>query len=66
MYFVLTFVALCAVGYLLWRAFGPVAEDNSTPDHPSRSGRTPPPIGPDDDPDFLFGLNRRGKRDDST
>ncbi|GAB17888.1 hypothetical protein GOEFS_041_00420 [Gordonia effusa NBRC 100432] len=64
-YFALTFVGLCAIAYLLWRAFGPVAND----DHSSRSAdsrRTPPPIGPDDDPQFLFELDRREKRGDDS
>ncbi|NMO03917.1 hypothetical protein HH308_22135 [Gordonia sp. TBRC 11910] len=62
MYFALTFVGLCAIFYLLWRAFGPVGDHDSTPGTP----RTRGPIGPDDDPEFLFELDRREKRGDDS
>jgi hypothetical protein len=53
--------AICVV-VLLWRAF--VA--NPTPDveerrvsRPTRPGRRPAPMAPDDDPEFLRSLNER-------
>lgn len=59
--FVLVFVGLVAVGYLLWRAFGPGGPD--LPGRPAPTARKPRPIGPDDDPEFLHQLDR--DRDDS-
>lgn len=65
MYFALTFVGLCAIFYLLWRAFGPIPGEESSRSTPS-SPRGRPPIGPDDDPEFLFELDRREKRGDDS
>jgi hypothetical protein len=58
--YVIAFVVAVGVAYLAWRAFKP--EQDVTP-----SSRRRGPIGPDDDPDFLFDLNnerRRSRRSD--
>lgn len=51
--YLLTFIALVILAVLLWKAFGPTA--------------TPVPtrrriIGPDDDPDFLWTVDRDARR----
>jgi hypothetical protein len=57
MAFLFTLIGIMAVGFLLWRAFGPQMSDES------RQVRSAPrgPVGPDDDPDFLKDLDRRSR-----
>lgn len=55
MTFLFTLIGILAIGFLLWRTFGPQLTDHS--DHVSTSRRGP--VGPDDDPDFLMDLDRR-------
>ncbi|MFG1782828.1 hypothetical protein ACGFIU_10355 [Rhodococcus oryzae] len=49
MIYLVTLVALVILAVLLWKAFGP---DTSAPP----AGRV---LGPDDDPEFLWRMNRR-------
>lgn len=57
----LILIALIAVAVLLWKAFGPGSRNRGAAQRPTAT-HTPrsiaPPKGPDDDPDFLFRLNR--------
>lgn len=59
MIYLLALIGLVAMTVVVWRAFGPEAG-------PSGGGRV---TGPDDDPDFLRGIDtgtaRRGPADDS-
>ncbi|GAA1479654.1 hypothetical protein GCM10009624_00940 [Gordonia sinesedis] len=58
MTFLFATIGVLAVGYLLWRAFGPQLSERTTP----TAGRgRPAPKGPDDDPDFLRDLDRRSR-----
>ncbi|MFW0786018.1 hypothetical protein AAFP35_16010 [Gordonia sp. CPCC 206044] len=58
MTFLFVLIGLTAVGYLLWRAFGP--QFTPPEDQVERPTRRPSgPVGPDDDPDFLLDLDRR-------
>lgn len=57
MLYVLAAVGVVTVAVLLWRAFVTPAADPPT-------ARRPSTIAPDDDPDFLRSLNKRGKRPD--
>lgn len=60
MAFLFAVVGLLAVGFLLWRAFGPqLLNDDDAVD--TRPTRTRGPLGPDDDPDFLSDLDRRSR-----
>ncbi|GAC84589.1 hypothetical protein GP2_024_00160 [Gordonia paraffinivorans NBRC 108238] len=53
-------VGLLAIGFLLWRAFGPRPDDaGNSPSHVDMRNRKPRPLGPDDDPDFLRDLDNR-------
>lgn len=58
MLYLLAAVGVVTVAVLLWRAFVTPATDTPT-------ARRPSTIAPDDDPDFLRGLNKRTKRPDS-
>ncbi|MGV9859009.1 hypothetical protein ACWDTD_10195 [Gordonia sp. NPDC003425] len=60
MTFLLALVGVIAVGFLLWRAFGPqlVNDDDEVTE---RRVRTRGPVGPDDDPEFLQDLDRRAR-----
>ena len=60
MTFLLAIVGLAAIGFLLWRAFGPQLSErrDSMGARTSRS-RAHRPVGPDDDADFLRDLDRR-------
>ncbi|MGV9713281.1 hypothetical protein ACWDTI_21750 [Gordonia sp. NPDC003424] len=56
MTFLFAVIGLAAIGFLLWRAFGPQSSDDAaraTGHHPTG------PVGPDDDPAFLRDLDRR-------
>lgn len=58
MTFLFAAIAVIAVGYLLWRAFGPqLSERSRTQDR----RHAPGPVGPDDDADFLRDLDRRSR-----
>ncbi|GAC47010.1 hypothetical protein [Gordonia aichiensis] len=61
MTFLLAIVGLAAIGFLLWRAFGPaVAQRRDSATDARRTGtRSHGPVGPDDDADFLRDLDRR-------
>ncbi len=59
MTFLFAVVGMLAVGFLLWRAFGPQLMNDD--DEPVRSSRSRGPLGPDDDPDFLNDLDRRSR-----
>ncbi|TYQ09372.1 UNVERIFIED_ORG: hypothetical protein L601_000400001200 [Gordonia westfalica J30] len=51
-------LGLLAIGFLMWRAFGPQSDGGG--DAPSPGGRrrrSRGPVGPDDDPDFLRDLD---------
>ncbi|MFD4183062.1 hypothetical protein [Rhodococcus sp. NPDC058514] len=52
MIYLVTLIALVILAVLLWKAFGP---DTSAPPT-ARSGRV---LGPDDDPEFMWRMNRR-------
>lgn len=56
MLYLLAAVGAIAAAVLLWKAFGP-----------ERGAESRPSLAPDDDPDFLRGLNRRrpGPEDDA-
>lgn len=51
MIYLLALIGLVAVIVLFWKAFGPASSQSTQ--------RT---IGPDDDPDFLWRMNRDAKR----
>ena len=53
-------LGLIAIGFLMWRAFGPQSDGggNASPSAGNR-GRARGPVGPDDDPDFLRDLDNR-------
>ncbi|CCQ15168.1 putative secreted protein [Rhodococcus sp. AW25M09] len=51
MIYLLALIGLVAVVVLFWKAFGP----NSGPE-PTRT------VGPDDDPEFLWRINREARR----
>ncbi len=58
MTFLFAVIGIAAIGFLLWRAFGPQLADSENRDE--RPTRKPSgPVGPDDDPDFLLDLDRR-------
>ncbi|GAA3700334.1 hypothetical protein [Gordonia hankookensis] len=57
MTFLFALIGIAAIGFLLWRAFGPQLADRD--DHDDRPTRPIGPVGPDDDPDFLLDLDRR-------
>ncbi|MGC4934377.1 hypothetical protein ACLQ3C_11920 [Gordonia sp. DT30] len=63
MAFLLTLVGIMAVGYLLWRSFGPQLTEEEASDDARRvttvKRRPRRPVGPDDDPEFLMDLDRR-------
>lgn len=72
MVFLLTLVGMMAVGYLLWRAFGPALDEEDAKVPSAKPGSVKPgsvkpgsvrrgPVGPDDDPDFLMDLDRRAR-----
>jgi hypothetical protein len=52
--------AICVV-VLLWRAFvaNPTSASERRVNRPTRPGRRPAPVAPDDDPEFLRSLNKR-------
>ncbi|NDK89866.1 hypothetical protein GYA93_09785 [Gordonia desulfuricans] len=50
-----TLIGLIAIGFLLWRTFGPQVTERAEARHRG-------PVGPDDDPDFLMDLDRRTHR----
>ena len=54
MIYLLALVGLVTVAVLFWKAFGPSLRPLDVP-------RT---IGPDDDPEFLWRLNRESRRSD--
>ncbi|SIR68291.1 hypothetical protein SAMN05445060_0429 [Williamsia sterculiae] len=67
MVYIFVIVGIAALGYLAWRAFGPqgiVGPDRDrddralTPRTGTRRQAQRPPIGPDDDPEFLWKLGR--------
>ncbi|MFW0795257.1 hypothetical protein AAFP30_15695 [Gordonia sp. CPCC 205515] len=49
-------IGIAAIGFLLWRAFGPQSSDSAAHDTTTRSSG---PVGPDDDAAFLRDLDRR-------
>ena len=53
-------LGLLAIGFLMWRAFGPQSDGGGSAS-PSGGQRRRPrgPVGPDDDPDFLRDLDNR-------
>ena len=57
MTFLFAVIGVIAIGFLLWRAFGP-QRDEATGGS-SGSGYARGPKGPDDDPDFLRDLDNR-------
>ncbi|MEO9326875.1 hypothetical protein [Gordonia aurantiaca] len=52
-------IGLLAIGFLLWRAFGPQSDAGNSPSSVGSRGRNRRPVGPDDDPDFLRDLDNR-------
>lgn len=59
MAFLLAVIGIVAIGFLLWRAFGP--QTGSDDGSPGSGTRRRGPVGPDDDPDFLIDLDRRAR-----
>ncbi|MCR5977799.1 hypothetical protein GDN83_08620 [Gordonia jinghuaiqii] len=60
-------LGLLAIGFLMWRAFGP--QSDGTGDAPpagGHRGRTRGPVGPDDDPDFLRDLDNKTRGTNGT
>lgn len=59
MTFVFAVIGIAALGFLLWRAFGPhrAVADPDRPSHPYAGSHGP--LGPDDDAEFLRDLDRR-------
>lgn len=53
MIYLLALIAAVAIAVLLWRAYGP---------HSGAPSSRPGPVGPDDDPDFMWKLNRESKK----
>ncbi|GAC67981.1 hypothetical protein [Gordonia soli] len=56
MTFLFAVIGIVAIGFLLWRAFGPQLGGGDEVDTPPRARG---PLGPDDDPDFIIDLDRR-------
>ncbi|KNA89520.1 MULTISPECIES: hypothetical protein [Gordonia] len=59
MTFLLAIVGLAAIGFLLWRAFGPALAERRDTTTGRPTSRSHGPVGPDDDADFLRDLDRR-------
>lgn len=62
MTFLLAIVGLVAIGFLLWRAFGPALAERHDSTVRRPGSRAHGPVGPDDDADFLRDLDRRTRR----
>lgn len=58
MAYLFALIGILAIGFLLWRAFGPQVESEYS-EHPGTTHRSP--VGPDDDPEFLKDLDRRAR-----
>lgn len=58
MAYLFALIGIVAIGFLLWRAFGPSLNSDDGPSAPRTGGRAAP-RGPDDDPEFLHDLDRR-------
>ncbi|ATD69705.1 MULTISPECIES: hypothetical protein [Gordonia] len=52
-------LGLLAIGFLMWRAFGPQSDGGTASPSGGHRRRTRGPVGPDDDPDFLRDLDNR-------
>lgn len=57
MTFLFAVIGFVAIGFLMWRAFGPQSSDSAERD--TTAPNPPGPVGPDDDPGFLRDLDRR-------
>jgi hypothetical protein len=66
MIYLLAIIGLLALTYLAWRAFGPDAPAVPGQNHDRVTGRQTRrgPVGPDDDPEFLSGLDRDAQNND--
>ncbi|MDS1114648.1 hypothetical protein RD149_12805 [Gordonia westfalica] len=52
-------LGLLAIGFLMWRAFGPQSDGGNASPSGGHRGRPRGPVGPDDDADFLRDLDNR-------
>ena len=67
MIYLFAVMGLLAIGFLMWRAFGPHSDESGdTPSSGPRRARPRGPLGPDDDPDFLRDLDNRTRGTNGT
>ncbi|ANY22375.1 hypothetical protein [Gordonia terrae] len=67
MIYLFAVLGLLAIGFLMWRAFGPHSDESGdTPSSGLRRPRPRGPLGPDDDPDFLRDLDNRTRGTNGT
>ncbi|RVW01162.1 hypothetical protein [Rhodococcus xishaensis] len=59
MIYLLAFIGLVTLAVLLWKAFGPTATTMVRGGGATRTGRV---VGPDDDPEFLWRMDRDNHR----
>ncbi|GAB2638842.1 hypothetical protein ABI214_19245 [Prescottella soli] len=59
MIYLLAFIGLVTLAVLFWKAFGPTATTAVRGGSDSRVGRA---VGPDDDPEFLWRVDRENHR----
>jgi len=60
--YLLAFIGLVTLAVLFWKAFGPTATTAVRGRSDSKVGRVGRVVGPDDDPEFLWRVDRENHR----